>query len=326
MIDMPMKHITVIIPAYKPSEKLIGLINKLSQKGFSEILLINDGSGSEFDDIFFEAKNIKGVKLLNHAINMGKGRALKTAINYYLTTALPHSIGIVTADADGQHLPADIQKVCQRMLKSRDIIVLGSRKLDKGTPFKSRFGNTLTRFVFRIASGIKIYDTQTGLRAIPKEYLERFLSLQGERYEYEMAMLLELNNLDLAVEEVIIATIYEDNNRGSHFNAIKDSWKIYKLIFGFAGSSLISAVVDILFYSYFFYIVFNGNLLLSVVLARGISSLVNFGINRKVLLSKHNSNQTTLVHLAKYYILVVVILGASYSLTYLLGLLKNTSD
>lgn len=313
------RPVTIIIPAYKPNNSMISFLYKLSQEGFEKILLIDDGSGSEFDFIFRKAQQIIGVELIRHAINMGKGRSLKTAINYYLTSAPNTSIGVVTADADGQHLSTDIVRIAEKLLSVQDTLVLGSRDLSKDVPIKSRLGNAITRMVYRFASGIKLMDTQTGLRGIPRAYLRKVLSLNGERYEYEMSMLLDLKSLGLKVIEVPIKTVYIDDNNGSHFKAFSDSWKIYKLIISFVGSSLFAAVIDIMLYTYFFYLVFPGNLLAAVVLARLVSSFTNFLINRQVMLPKHEGNQKVWLHGVKYYILAVFIMSASYGLTYLLS-------
>ncbi len=160
---------------------------------------------------------------------------------------------MVTADADGQHLPKDIKRVALEMVDNKDTMILGSRQLGKDVPFKSKAGNTITRWVFSVVSGTKIYDTQTGLRAIPREYLAEILQLAGEKYEYEMSMLMELKSLNLGVKEITIETVYHNNNEGSHFNPIADSWKIYRVILGYVMSSAFSAIVDIVLFSYFFF-------------------------------------------------------------------------
>ncbi len=249
---MSINNISVLIPAYKPSSEMLNLLKELSKDNYENIIVVADGGGEEFAGIFSEAESIKGVEVVYHYINMGKGRALKTGINHYLNTSGADSIGVVTADADGQHLPKDIKRVALEMLDTKDTMILGSRQLGKDVPFKSKAGNTITRWVFSVVSGTKVYDTQTGLRAIPREYLAEILQLAGEKYEYEMSMLMELKNLNLGVKEITIETVYHNNNEGSHFNPIADSWKIYRVILGYVMSSAFSAIVDIVLFSYFF--------------------------------------------------------------------------
>lgn len=315
---MNINNVTVIIPAYKPSEGMIDILKDMSHDGYESIIVVDDGGGQTYSHIFDMAESIDGVTVLHHYINMGKGRALKTGINHYLNNANSTSAGVVTADADGQHLPSDIEMIAQEIVKDTDTMVLGARRVDRSMPLRSKLGNSITRIVFRLVSGTRVYDTQTGLRGIPRAYLPEIMMLSGEKYEYEMSMLMELNNLKLSVKEMEIQTVYIDDNEGSHFNPIVDSWKIYKIILGYLMSSVFSAIVDIVLFSYFYFNVFTGNLLLAIISARVISSLVNFGINRQVLLPKHKEDRNIRRHLIKYYSLALIILVLSYSITYIL--------
>lgn len=315
---MSLERISVLIPAYKTSDEMINVLKELSNDNYERIIVIDDGGSEEFKAIFEKVKTINNVEVIHHFINMGKGRALKTGINYYLTICKKDSSGIVIASADGQYLPKDIKRVALELITKKDTMILGSRKLNKDVPFKIKAGNSITRFIFRLVSGKKIYDTQTGLRAIPRDYLPQILALAGEKYEYEMSMLMELNSLKLGIKEIDVETVYHNNNAGSNFNPIVDSWKIYKVILGYILSSAFSAIVDIVLFSYFFFNLFSGKLLLSVVLARVISSLVNFFNNRAVLLAEHRAEGNMRRHLIMYYSLAIVILALSYSFTYLL--------
>lgn len=313
-----LKRLTVLIPAYMPEEALIELASSLSEAGFYEVVVVDDGSGPDFSDIFIQLKQM-GCHVLSHAINMGKGRALKTGMNDILSRGCDID-GVVTADADGQHLTSDIIKVGQRMLEMPCTIVLGRRGLQGKVPWKSRFGNTITRGVFNIVSGHKIYDTQTGLRAMPMASLGGLLALSGERYEYEMNVLLEARGLGLSLAEVDIETVYINDNKGSHFNPWRDSWRIYRLIILFGGSSLISAIIDFLLFSLLVLMVGDGKdvLWIPVVGARIVSSLVNFAINRSVVFGRNGKGSNVRRHIIGYYILVVIIMGLNYSLIYVL--------
>lgn len=306
-----LNKITVLIPAYKPSEQLKKFIGELSKCGFAGIIVVDDGSGKEYTNIF-EAAEQSGALILRHAINMGKGRALKTAINHYLSNS-DGGLGVVTADADGQHLVKDIVRVAKELLASQDTMVLGSRKFIGDIPLKSRLGNNITKTVYGIVSGRKISDTQTGLRGLPQSSLEKILRLRGEFYDYEMNMLMELKPMGLSVKEIEIETVYINDNENSHFNPIKDSWRIYRLILGFGGSSFFAFLVDFFVYTYIILKFGVSATVFAVVGARVLSSIVNFTINRKILLSHANSNKVW-VHLLKYYILAVCILGANLGL------------
>ena len=123
-------QIPVIIPAYEPDEKLIKLLDELCAEGVEPVIVVNDGSDEGAYGHLFEAVRERGVIVLDHAVNMGKGRALKTAFNYCLGT-YKDLIGVVTADSDGQHAVSDIRKCMQALLEDPKALVLGVRDFDQ---------------------------------------------------------------------------------------------------------------------------------------------------------------------------------------------------
>ena len=306
-----LRQIAVLIPSYNPDEKLVSLAKELLREDFFEILIVDDGGGEPYAHIFAELKSM-GCRVVTHTINMGKGRALKTGFKDLLARGCSIR-GVVTADADGQHLIKDIKRVAEATLDSQSTVILGRRVFAGKVPLKSRFGNTITRNIFNFVSGQKIFDTQTGLRGFPISTLPALLALSGERYEYEMNMLLEASNLGLKLSEVEIETVYYNGNSGSHFNAIKDSWRIYRLIIMFGGSSLISFLIDYALYALFLTLIpvqhetWLTNAVLATIAARVISSTVNFMINRNVIFAK-GKKQNLRRHLIGYYVLAVCIL------------------
>jgi glycosyltransferase involved in cell wall biosynthesis len=298
--------ISVVLPSLKPTEKLLDTVAGLIEVGFTDIIIVNDGSPAEYDGIFEKACLYQEVTLLKHAVNMGKGVGLKTAFTY-ITENRRDIRGVVTADADGQHLPADILKCSQALLDGDDSVILGARDFSKNNvPIKSYLGNTLTAFVFRTGCGIKIHDTQTGLRVIPAVHLPFFLTIKGDRFEYETNMLLEMKAADIPFKEVRIATVYSDNNKGSHFNAFYDAFKIYKLIFKFMISSVISFLLDngIFYFALLSFrnILDTERILVCTVIARMISSFFNFNLNKKVVFQHREHYRKTML---RYYILCI---------------------
>jgi len=216
------KKYTIIIPALNPTDKLLTLVDELTNKGFNDIIVVNDGSGEEYNNIF--EKLPKSVKLLNHKTNLGKGAALKTAIK-----ELKNVDGFITVDSDGQHSVEDVIKIANELLKYD--IVLGIRNFNlKNVPKRSKFGNKISSLVFKIRTGVNLKDTQTGLRGINIKYKDLALNTSGNRYEYEMNFLNNLVKNKIKIHTVRIKTIYEDNNDGSHFNVIRDSILIHKWI------------------------------------------------------------------------------------------------
>lgn len=302
-----MKSVSVIIPAYKPDEKMLHTLETLIQTGFTDILVVDDGSGEEFSPIFEQVKTIPQCTLLRHPVNRGKGAALKTAMTFFLDNR-PEQAGVVTADADGQHLPEDIAATAQAMLH-HNTVVLGCRDFSlPHVPSTSRAGNRITIAVFRLFFGMKVSDTQTGLRAFPRDTLPMIMTAKGDRYEFETYMLFLMNQHKIPFNEVKISTVYIEENKSSHFHKVRDSLRIYALIIKYLISSIIATVLD---QGIFFLlklllgsvasILFIPSTFIAAFAGRIVSSIVNYLINAKVVFEEQ-TGKTTLI---RYYILAM---------------------
>lgn len=287
-----------IIPAYEPDEQLTIIAAELCALGF-KVLVVNDGSSPNKAEIFERVKEYGTV--LSHNNNKGKGRALKTAMEYILQN-MPEEDGAVTVDADGQHRSQDVLAVSRALSLHHKDLILGVRSFEGKIPLRSRIGNFVTKAVFALASGKKLSDTQTGLRAFSVEMIPFLLSIDGERYEYEMNMLLRCAENGIGWTEVPIRTIYLNiRNTSSHFNVIRDSIRIYKVIVKFSGSSFLSFLLD-----YSLFNVFTALLgmipdfdaaFFSNILARVISVLFNYHINKKYVFHSNGGRQTEILHI-----------------------------
>ena len=223
--------VAIILPSLDPDAKVSAVVRGLVDAGFSQIVIVDDGSDAAHQAPFREAEALPGCTVLHHGVNKGKGRALKTAFAHVLSE-LPAVQGVITIDGDGQHLLPDIIACGERMLAEGDKVVLGARDFDApGVPPRSVAGNKTTSRMFRLVYGIRITDTQTGLRAIPRAFLERFCQIEGERFEYETNMLLEMKRCRIGFVEQPIATVYDPEDYSSHYNAVKDSLRIFKIMF-----------------------------------------------------------------------------------------------
>lgn len=300
------KDVVIVIPAYQPNEKIMSEFMVEVKENFEHIVVVNDGSGDEYDNFFKRLKD-DGYDVLTHSVNLGKGRALKTAINHVLN-AYPDAIGMVTADCDGQHIVKDIQNVVAKLKENPNRLVIGSRNFDEEhVPLRSSFGNKMTRGIFAAFVGIKITDTQSGLRAFGTDIMKTFLRVAGERYEYETNMLIECKEKEIKIEEVVISTVYIDNNATSHFNPIKDSIIIYKLFLKFIIAAFSSFIIDIGLFSLLVCTLpemscgIVTKIVVATVIARIVSSLYNFFVNSKMVFKKANHSS-----IVKYYALVLV--------------------
>ncbi len=299
----------ILIPSLEPDERLPAYIQKLSESGFGHIVVVDDGSSEAYQPIFKEVEGVDRAVVLHHDVNHGKGVALKTGYKYILDN-LPDVAGVITADADGQHTVPDCIRLAEEIGKGEKALYLGSRDFSlENIPPKSRSGNKITSVVFKLLYGQYLPDTQTGLRAFRREELPFMINVEGERFEYEMKVLIACSRAGIPMIPVTIETIYENENKGTHFHPIKDSWKIYKVILGsffkFMGASIISFLADHLLFNLFSGWLFpllgihlNVSLPLGIHLdntslanytARLFSAILNFRLNKDMVFKVRGS-------------------------------------
>ncbi len=275
-----MRHV-ILIPAYQPEYKLVRLVEELMLFELNDIIVIDDGSGEQYGDIFELAKDF-GAIVVRHDRNLGKGEAIKTGIRAAIMR-FDTEICVITADADGQHRPADIAWVSNALDCNPGSLILGTRCFDgEDVPGRSRFGNRLTSKIFKLMTGVDCADTQTGLRGIPGTLLELALQTPGSRYEYELNFL-EAAAAEVPFVEVSIETVYEDGNKCSHFRPVRDSLRVYGRPIRFAASSLVSAAVDYGLFALLLMLAIPDHIMaviIATVGARLCSGVVNFLLNR----------------------------------------------
>lgn len=218
-----------IIPALNPDDRLISLVEELS-KEYDKIIIVNDGSND--DSIFKKLEEKKECIVLVHEVNKGKGEGIKTALKYYKENLIKKYKGVVTLDADGQHLMEDVLHISQ-VLEKTNKTILGTRLFNtKETPLRNKLGNRITSRVFKMLYGVYLKDTQTGLRAFPNYLTDFLINIKGSRFEYEINVLIELVKKKEEIEQVDIKTVYlENSNKKSHFKVFSDSYNIYKIMF-----------------------------------------------------------------------------------------------
>ena len=319
-MDEMTKTVPIVIPSYEPDERLISLLNDLNAAGLGPVIIVNDGSGTEYDEIFSQAEKLivpHGGKLIAYRPNKGKGRALKTAFSY-IAESMPDALGCVTADSDGQHTPGCITSIINKLREEPDKLILGVRSFDgEDIPWKSRFGNNLTVKVFSYVSGTKVSDTQTGLRGLPFDFMKDMINCKGERFEYETQMLLECTGR-IKITEVPIETVYDSKeNHQTHFDPFKDSIRIYRILgkkfIKYIFASLTSFVIDIILFTVFNRL-FKGLvpdsylIQFSTVCARIISATYNYTVNYFMVFRSRAGKATSLV---KYATLAFVQMQAS---------------
>ncbi len=297
--------VAVLIPALKPARSLLEVMDALLVSDKVEsLIIINDGSPAEYDAIFQEAANRPRTVVLRHAVNLGKGAALRTGMNHFLCHASSGCV-LVTADADGQHLPQDILSVSAQAENNSRELVMGARAFSGDVPLRSRFGNDLTRWIFRALIGIKVTDTQTGLRAIPRALMPVLLRLKTKGYEFELEMLICAARSRTPITAVPIQTVYLDGNQSSHFNPLLDSMRIYFIFARFLSSSFISSVLDFVIFAIVLHT--TGNLVGSMATARAVSGTLNFMVNKNLVFQSRSEWRRLLVK----YVAMEIVLGTA---------------
>ena len=321
-----MDNIVIVIPSLNPDEKFNSTVDGMINAGFKYVVMVDDGSGEEYKEPFQKAlREHPECRLVVHEVNKGKGRALRDAFAY-IAENIPDADGVITVDGDGQHTPEDTVRMADALKNAPDSVIMGCRDFSLShVPTHNRLGNRISSFIYRVVYGIKLTDTQTGLRAIPAKYLKAFAEeVEGDRYEYETNMLIYIKDHGIAYSEIPIQTVYIDDNSSSHFNVIKDSYRIYKPIILFVLGSCIATVVDLVVFTLLNLLTEKGvgfligissflsklglsetpsRLFIPTVIARIASSLVDYNFSRtKVFGSKDPAKKT----IWKYYIICIV--------------------
>lgn len=301
--------VVLIIPAYNPDEKFISFLDKLHADGWKDIIVVDDGSKPECRCYFDKAIHQYGCQLVRHNVNLGQGRAFKSAFNYFIGKfGGGNTVGVVECDCDGQHVVEDVNRCAELLRDNPDKFILGIRNFnDKSIPFRSRFGNKCTSMIFKLFCGMDIDDTQTGLKGIPTGFIYKLIETPGERFEYASSVLLETKKQGVEILQFPIQTIYINGNETSHFNPLIDSIRIYSLLLKYLLSSLSAFIVDILMFSIFLTVTRealpNSYIIVSTYMAKVISCAYSFGVNKRLVFG---NREKRLSIVAKFMVLCIV--------------------
>ncbi|MBR2925498.1 MAG: bifunctional glycosyltransferase family 2/GtrA family protein [Clostridia bacterium] len=338
------RHTAVIIPAYKPDDRLPPYVAALKDAGIGKIVIVDDGSGEDFASLFASIPQDDVVHIISYTPNGGKGVALKRGMQY-VQDECPEMQYVVTADSDGQHTVKDVLRMVESMGEDDSGLLLGSRDFDQeDVPFKSRNGNKITSTVFKLLYGVWVSDTQTGLRGFSTKLLPTMIAVKGDRYEYEMNMLIECAHQRLPMRPLPIETVYENNNEGSHFRAVRDSVRIYSVIlagfFKFISASLVSFLLDYGLYLLFnmllkkvpgltgetnvLFLRFVPHITIATVCARLISGIFNFTVNRTLVFGdKGKVSRSFPRYLVVFFIIMILSAALTSGLHLWLGVSEN---
>ncbi len=304
-----MDDVVIMIPCLNPDDKFITHLNNLKNAGYSRIVVIDDGSAEAYRHYFDTAVNEYGCDLVRHNINLGQGRAYKSGFNFYMGKYSRDTLGVIQCDCDGQHDIEDINKCAELLRQNPEKFILGERTFDdRSIPFRSRFGNICTSLVFKLVCGLDIGDTQTGLKGIPSWFIPVLMETPGERFEYASSCLLETRKEGVEILKFPIKTIYLNGNETSHFNPLRDSIRIYSLIFKYLMSSLSAFIIDIAAFSIFLTIfgslIPERSIIWATYAAKVISCTYTYFVNKNLVFS--NQQGALLTTSVKFVILCVI--------------------
>ena len=305
-----------IIPSYMPDEKLEQTVAGCLQTcgNIQRLVVVDDGSGPEYAEVFDRVGAAdERVEVLHLGVNIGTGGAIKVGIQHTIHR-YPDATGFAVFDADGQHHPEDVRNVVARFLENPEVFVIGVREYHDPNieiPLRSRFGNRVTEIVFRLCTGVHLSDTQSGLRCYPRKIAAMCTQIEKSRYEFQLeALILAVENA--ACVQVPIRTIYEENNRRSHFRPILDSLRIYVVFLRFIASSLISFAVDYVVFAVAYLLLEPmacRAILYSLIVSRVCSCSVNFIINK---FSVFRSKGRAVREAVSFVVLALLLFGLSY--------------
>lgn len=306
----------VIVTLYYENRTTIKLCNELYELGADNIVVVNDGC--KLSNGFKTELTSMGCHIVNLQPNNGKGASIKAGIKY-AHDELYNIKGYVTIDSDGQHKAGDAMKIMRAMELRPECLVLGKRDLKKSkAPFLTKFGNKISSMYFKVITGVGCKDTQTGLRGIPASLYELAMDTKGDRFDFEMNFLTRCADRKVPFYNLNIIANYSDNEK-SNFKLVKDTYLIYRTPLKFATASVGCTVIDLVLFTMFTYLLpstLMWNVALATLLARLVSGLINFLINRKMIFKNDAKARQQLV---RYVVLFCCIMCASTVIVSLLS-------
>lgn len=299
-------RIVILIPVFKPESVTVELVRSLTDRGMRTLVVI-DGALEADPAVVEQFGAIGRCTLAKHFVNLGKGRALKTGMNHILTE-IPDVAGVVTADADGQHSVTDILRTAEALAQNPDAMIITNRTMDAAVPFRSRFGNIFTTYSFRLLTGTRIADTLSGLRGFPVAMLPDLLKVEGERYDFELEVLIH-SCTQRPVVQFPIETIYRNDNKSSFFRPIRDSALVYFAFFKYLSSSLATAVIDFLVFTAAFFALHA--VLISLIIGRLVAGYYHFRVNKSIVFGQQGGAR--LKPALTYILAVALLMALSYA-------------
>lgn len=310
-------RIPVIIPAYRPNQSLIRFVRNLNDRNVRDIVIVDDGSGETFRNIFAQLYNEYGCTIIEHAVNLGRGRALKSGFNALLSRRDPNMIGCVITDCYGSYSTEDVTRIIDGLEKNSNKLIIGARILDESLMSKSsRVGNKVQRKSYHSLLGINVTDCQSVLRAIPVDYMQKLMNTSGEGYVFDTNMIIDTKKYNVGVMEIPVKTRYSQRRTHQEMRTFKDNFPIYLTFAKYIFTSVAASIVDIILFTILCKILVNIKAInvasmyvaISTALARLVSATINYRLNYKLVFQTNSAQGKTF---AKWVILCVIQMAMS---------------
>jgi glycosyltransferase involved in cell wall biosynthesis len=212
--------VCVLIPTYNNSSTLPSVVKSVAEYT-QNIIVVNDGSTDATLEIL---QDFPFIHLITYSNNQGKGHALRQGFIKAVELGYDYAISI---DSDGQHFADDLPVFLEKLRHHPGAIIIGARNMEQSSvPGKSSFGNKFSNFWFRLETGIKMSDTQSGYRLYPVKQLH-YINYFSNKYEFEIEVLVRAAWSGVAVLQVPVKVFYPDKDkRISHFRPFSDFMRI----------------------------------------------------------------------------------------------------
>ncbi len=214
------KNVAAVIPAYC-EEKHVGGVVQRTLLQLDRVLVIDDGSS----DATAQNARAAGGEVVVHPLNLGKGESIKTGLRHWLDRGVEY---VVILDADGQHLPEEIDRFVSAASATGSPLLIGTRMSDvRAMPLVRRLVNRYMSNKISRVCGQRIPDTQCGFRMVHRSLIPDLLG-GGARFDYETEMLIVASRNGLSIAAVPISTVYSDEVSSIH--PVRDTLRFFKLM------------------------------------------------------------------------------------------------
>jgi glycosyltransferase involved in cell wall biosynthesis len=212
--------VCVLVPTYNNAGTLLRLLKDINS--FTRnIIVVNDGSTDQTSDML---KGFPGILQVSYSPNRGKGYALRQGFKKAVELGYDYAISI---DSDGQHFAKDLPAFLNALEENPGSLIIGARNMDQpGVPSKSSFGNRFSNFWFKVETGIRLPDTQSGYRLYPVSRLQR-MHFFTHKYEFEIEVIVRAAWKGILVKPVSVSVYYPPpDERVTHFRPFRDFTRI----------------------------------------------------------------------------------------------------